>query len=170
MGVRTVNGTSKLKLSALTDAELGRMVRAGLLSVLVDEAGPARERALAERRERDTVNGERKAAHMATRGAMVLPAFTVGHVTVPALDLGAVDENTVVAGRVRSQYNAVMHRLGMTGTVDPECTYAELADFHVLLSRRAANDDGKAEDRKAKKEALMEVLGLSQEQAEEILR
>ncbi len=171
---------SEVNLSSLSDAELGRMMRAALLSVVVDELPPAMAEVLGKRKadalDRQALLDDERAERR-DNPSYLLPGFTVGSIVVPDLDLTDKSMGEVVPAKVRSAYNRARYQLGTKEVLDRELTtWQMLAAEHTRL---AAHDGAKAIASQpvaapaarpdpaveAKVAALVKVLGITEEAA-----
>jgi len=173
-------------LSKLTDAELGRMVRQGLISVVMDTAEANRNAAIAAKAAKEKeAQALRTAERERHQGAKPLAGFTIDTVTVPELDVASLDLNATTTTKQRSPYNQARHRLGEVA-LDPEFTLgsdlivehlrlAEIAPRHkpAKRSRKATKDAQIAaaldEQRQAKVAEVMAITGLSEAQVLAVL-
>lgn len=127
----------KINVSHLSDAELGRMVRAALLTLVVDELPAAMADVLGMRVEKaiDVValrDDER--AERASNPQYVLTGFVAGTLTVPTLDLRDVNLSEVAPSKRRSAYNRARYRLGTPEVMNAEATWQDLAVEHARLA------------------------------------
>lgn len=177
-----------INVSNLTDAELGRMMRAALLSVRVDQAEAARSTVAAARADQAADRQALLAQEQSERRvdpAFLLPGFNVGDLEIATLDLRDKALGEVVPSKVRSPYNKARFRLGVKEVLDPETTcWRELGVAHKQLAQLAISRPGYTgtkldevsapavlvaeidPDAKAKKvAALATVLGISKKAA-----
>jgi hypothetical protein len=126
-----------VNLSHLTDAELGRLMRAGDLSLVVDQLPEARARIADAKSERAAQDAALLKAELDARSdADLLPGFTVGRVEVPALDLRMVNLAEVSSAIARSPYNKARYATG-TELLGLDTTWSQLADEHRRLAPSA---------------------------------
>ena len=173
-----------MNLSTISDAELGRLVRASLTVSRANNAPAARAEAKAILAE---IAGEQDRIKGVT--GEVLAGFTVGTQDIPTLDMSSAGLDEVAPSKIRSPYNKARYRLGTTELLDQELTWAGLAVEHKRLAKLAAikaepkppidgrgviNDRGMLAvvldpEAKAKQHAkvntLAEVLGITKAQA-----
>lgn len=181
----------EIRLSNLTDATLGRMVRAGLLAIHLDGQQGRIEQArqvAQKRQERDVALLARQRQEMDEQpGLFALGAVQIKDVLVPALDVREKVLGEVVPGVVRSPYNRARHRLG-EGLLDPETTTWEVLRVeHLRLTEVAATlptkasmqastvqisallDESALVARQRKVQALIDNLGCSPTYAEALM-
>lgn len=143
---------ARVTLSHLSDGELGRMMRAALLTLVVDELPDALAEVLGRRNEAQADREALLAQEQAERQidpSLRKAGFVVGTLTVPDLDLRDVTLGEVAPAKARSAYNRARYRLGMKEVLDPETTtWSDLAAEHVRL---AAMVPAQAQPTKAKK-------------------
>jgi hypothetical protein len=167
-------------LSQLSDAELGRMMRSGLLTLVVEQLPEARAKLTQAKAEQEANTAALRESERVERAGYLLPGFTIRDVEVPELDLRASDLSLteIAPAKIRSPYNRARFRLGLTEPLATEATWQMLATEHKRLAVAARHVQSAPrrtlaatldETQRAKVDALIRVKGISQEAARALL-
>jgi hypothetical protein len=168
----------KIDLDRLTDAEIGRMVRASLTAqrmarIEIGRADVADVAEFVAERNATLLDDDRKKRHLLTH-----KGFLANGYAVPALDASQEILDALVSDAVRQTYNRARVSLGEKQLLDPETTtWRVIVTEHIRLSElaRAKRDRSPqiaahlGERTEAKVKALAEVFGISEESAKEVL-
>lgn len=160
-----------MDLSSMSDAELGAILRADMLARAAADLPEKRKKAKSKKAKAEAKAAEQVKQRQAERKGMVLDAFVVGSLTVPALDLSEVEDlNEMVSSALRAPYNQARFRLaGEPPLWSPSkededgyvpTTYQTLIDEHARLMALAEVKAAEKAKPKAKKQPKPQIVAV----------
>lgn len=166
-----------VKLSDLSDAELGALVRKSMtneaIRTLVENRPKAKARAAEERKqenERFAKEREARAKMTALPGLLVAaPGTGTKSVRIPALRPEEVDWNEEAPAKAQARYRAALALLDKPVDPDKALTWGDLREMHESLTAglpaTTAAEPVDERDHEEMERALADVLNISRDEA-----
>lgn len=166
-----------VKLSDLSDAELGALVRKSMTDEAIRTLVENRPRAKARAAEKRKQENERFAKERETRAKMTplpglliaAPGTSAKSVLIPALHPEEVDWNEEAPAKAQARYRAALALLDKPVDPDRALTWGDLREIHESLAAgtpgTTADEPAEERDHEEMERVLADVLNISRDEA-----